>query len=93
MPAGQFGPRDVKKQLWRLEIPAFDPTLDLHQHLATAAANIAEMILTLWHQVQADRAAKQKTTSGVVARRTINRWLDQAPEVQVIEQLSHRLLD
>ena len=92
MPAGQFGPRDLKKQLWRLEIPTFDPEIELHQRLASASQQIASLVLTLWREVKADREASGKTTSTVVARRTINQWLDQAAEAQIVEDLSRQLI-
>ena len=41
MPKGQFGARHVQKHLWKLPIPEFDPSQELHVTIAEAGATAA----------------------------------------------------
>ena len=41
MSKGQFGARDLQKHLWKLPIPEFDPSQELHVTIAEAGATAA----------------------------------------------------
>ncbi len=92
MSKGQFGARDLVKHLWRLPIPEFDGSDELHLAIAEAGAEAAVGARALWDEVRAARAASGKSTSVTVARREIRQWLSQSDEGQRVEELVGRLL-
>ena len=72
MSKGQFGARDLHKQLWKLPIPAFDAGNARHVELAAAgeaaAAGVAEQLAAL-------RSARGQGVSVTIARRELRAWL------------------
>ena len=72
MSKGQFGARDLQKQLWKLPIPAFDAGNARHVELAAAgeaaAAAVAEQLAAL-------RSARGQGVSVTIARRELRAWL------------------
>ena len=92
MGKGQFGSRDLHKHLWRLPIPEYDDSNDLHRAIAEAGATAAVGARALWDDLRADREASGKSTSVTVARREIREWLSESEEGQRVEELVGRLL-
>ena len=92
MSKGQFGARDLQKHLWRLPIPEYDDSNDLHRAIAEAGATAAVGARALWDDIRADREASGKSTSVTVARREIRKWLSESEEGQRVEELVGRLL-
>ena len=92
MTKGQFGARDLVKHLWRLPIPEYDESNDLHQEIAAAGASAAEAAKTVLAEVRAEREASGKTFSVTIARRELRRWLSESEEGQRVERLVGRLL-
>ena len=72
MSKGQFGARDLQKQLWKLPIPAFDAGNARHVELEAAgeaaAAAVAEQLAAL-------RSARGQGVSVTIARRELRAWL------------------
>ena len=72
MSKGQFGARDLHKQLWKLPIPEFDEGAPLHRELAwlgeTATAQAAQQLADL-------RAQPGHRLTVAIARRELRRWL------------------
>ena len=89
MSKGQFGARNLHKQLWKLPIPEFDAGNVLHASLALAgertAAGVAERLVTLRDQ----RGGRLTVT---VARRELREWLRSSLDWAVIERLMHLLI-
>ena len=92
MPKGQYGARHVEKHLWRLPIPEYDESNDLHQEIAAAGASAAEAAKTVLAEVRAEREASGKSFSVTIARRELRRWLSESEEGQRVEALVGRLL-
>ena len=92
MSKGQFGARDLEKHLWRLPIPEYDESNDLHQEIAAAGASAAEAAKTVLAEVRAEREASGKSFSVTIARRELRRWLSESEEGQRVEALVGRLL-
>ena len=81
MSKGQFGARDVHKHIWRLPIPEYDDSNDLHRAIARGGApRPAVGARALWDDIRADREASGKSTSVTVARREIRKWLLESEE-------------
>jgi len=92
MSKGQFGARDLNKQLWRLPIPEYDPSDSLHVEIAQAGEDAAAGAMALWDEIRAEREVKGQSTSVTVARREIRQWLSESSEGQRVEELVSRLL-
>ena len=92
MPKGQFGARHVQKHLWRLPIPEYDESNDLHQEIAAAGASAAEAAKTVLAELRAEREESGKSFSVTIARRELRRWLSESEEGQRVEALVGRLL-
>ena len=89
MPKGQFGARHLHKHLWKLPIPEFNPSQELHTIIAEAgvtAAAAAEKKLAELRQERGDRL-----TVGIV-RREIRKWLHTSTEGRNVEAAVARLL-
>ena len=92
MPKGQFGARHVQKHLWRLPIPEYDESNDLHQEIAAAGASAAEAAKSVLAELRAEREESGKSFSVTIARRELRRWLSESEEGQRVEALVGRLL-
>ena len=92
MSKGQFGSRDLHKHLWRLPIPAYDPSVALQQEIAMTSQKVATGATKVVMQTQMDRAAVGKATSVKVVRSEIRTWLDTSKEAQELEISIQRLL-
>ena len=92
MSKGQFGSRDLHKHLWRLPIPAYDPSTMLHREIATAAMRVVADAAEVLSQVRTDRATVGKVTSTTVVRREIRAWLATSDESQDLERAVTQLL-
>ena len=88
MSKGQFGARDLQKQLWKLPIPEFDPAEELHVAISqsgeAAAAGAGRQLATL-RQERPDATVR-------IARRELRKWLRASPEGRTVEELVGRLL-
>ena len=89
MSKGQFGARDLQKHLWKLPIPEFDPSQELHATISKTgamAAVAAENKLTELREGRGDRL-----TVGIV-RRELRKWLRTSTEGMNVEAAVIRLL-
>ena len=88
MSYGQFGARNLKKQLWKLPIPEYDGTEALHGEIAAAgeavAAGAARELARL-------RERRDRVTV-TIARRELRRWLRESEEGKAVEAAVGRLL-
>ena len=88
MPKGQFGARDLHKQLWKLSIPEFDPAAELHVAISqageAATAGAAKQLVQL-------RQERSRVTV-TIARRELRKWLRASPEGRRVEEVVGRLL-
>ena len=88
MSKGQFGARDLHKQLWKLPIPEYDGTETLHGEIAAAgeaaAAGAARELARL-------RERRDRVTV-TIARRELRRWLRESEEGKAVEAAVGRLL-
>ncbi len=88
MSKGQFGARDLHKQLWKLSIPEFDRDSAAHVSIAaageTAAAGVARELARL-------RAERDRVTV-TIARRELRKWLRSSAEGQAVEDTVSKLL-
>ncbi|MYB24296.1 MAG: N-6 DNA methylase, partial [Acidimicrobiia bacterium] len=79
MPKGQFGARHLHRHLWRLPIPTYDATDELHVELASLGGSAAIEAAARHEELQAVRAAASKPTSVTVVRRELRLWLETSP--------------
>ena len=93
MAKGQFGARHVHKHLWRLPIPEYDKSDDLHREIAAAGASAAEGAAQVLSEVRAEREALGKRFSVTIARRELRQWLSESEEGQRVEGLVGQLLE
>lgn len=89
MSAGQFGPRDLHKHLWRLPIPRFNPTDQLHGEIAGAGARAAVGV----EEILADLHGANKKVTVAIARREIRNWLTKSADGQIVESLIETLME
>ena len=89
MTKGQFGPRDLHKKLWKLPIPEFDPTQELHGAIAAAGAAAAVGAQTRMAEVREEQGAK---LTGTKARSEVRKWLRASTEGKAVEAAVARLL-
>ena len=88
MSKGQFGARDLHKQLWRLAIPKFDQESTLHVEVSQAGrvASIAAV------NELAELDAKRNGVTVTIARRELRKWLRSSNEGAAVEEAVKRLL-
>ena len=89
MSAGQFGPRDLHKHLWRLPIPRFNPADQLHGEIVDAGARAAAGV----EEILADLRSTNKKVTVSIARREIRNWLTKSADGQIVESLVETLLE
>ena len=89
MPKGQFGPRHLHKHLWKLPIPEFDPSQDLHNVIADAGATAATSAGKRLGEVREQRGDKMTVT---IARRELRSWLRASDEGRSVEDSVAKLL-
>ena len=81
MSKGQFGPRNLKKQLWKLPIPEYDGENPSHRAVSDAgkaAASGAE------REIERLRRERDRLTV-TVARRELRAWLREGDEGRAVE--------
>ena len=89
MPKGQFGARHVQKHLWKLPIPEFDPSQELHAIIAEAGATAA---ITAGEKLEALRQQRGDRLTVTIARRELRQWLRTSTEGRNVETAVARLL-
>ena len=89
MPKGQFGARHLHKHLWKLPIPEFDPSQELHTAIAGAGATAAAVAKAKLDELQEQRGDKLTVT---IARRELRKWLRGSTEGKAVETFVGRLL-
>ena len=88
MSKGQFGARDLQKQLWKLPIPGFDPEDSLHAVVSEAGRVAAEGAAERLARLRQDRGEVTVT----IARREIRKWLRESTEGKAVEEAVEKLL-
>ena len=89
MPKGQFGARHLHKHLWRLPIPEFDPSQELHSTIAEASATAAAAAAKKLEELR-QREGEELTVT--IARRELRTWLRTSEEGGTVETAVGRLL-
>ena len=89
MTKGQFGARDLHKQLWKLSIPEFDPSQELHVAIAEAGATATVGVEEKLADLRKKRGDKLTVK---VARRELRKWLRASPEGKAVETAVGKLL-
>ena len=88
MSRGQFGARNLHKQMWKLPIPEFDPANPLHVAISeageTAAAGAAQQLAQL--------RERRDNVTVTIARREIRKWLRESDEGKAVEEVVAKLL-
>ena len=90
MPKGQFGARHLQKHLWKLPIPEFDPTQELHVAIAEAGAAAAAGAREQLAHLREERGDKLTVT---IVRRELRSWLATSPEGRAVEEVVRKLLE
>ena len=88
MSKGQFGARDLQKQLWKLPIPEFDPAEELHVAISQAGEAAAAGAGRQLAQLRQERDRVTVT----IARRELRKWLRDSPEGRKVEDVVGKLL-
>ena len=89
MSKGQFGARDLQKQLWKLPIPMFDPTQELHVTISEAGATVAAGARGKLAELREQRGDKLTVT---IVRRELRKWLHTSEEGRTVETHVGKLL-
>ena len=89
MSKGQFGARDLQKQLWKLPIPMFDATQELHVTIAEAGATVAAGARGKLTELREQRGDKLTVT---IVRRELRKWLHTSEEGRTVETHVGKLL-
>ena len=89
MNKGQFGARDLHKQLWKLPIPEYDNSEPLHREIAEAGAAAALGAAARLAELWAERGASVSVT---IARRELRAWLRTGAEGRAVEGVVQSLL-
>jgi hypothetical protein len=89
MPKGQFGARHLHKHLWKLPIPEFDPTQELHAAIAETGATAAAGARGRLAELREQRGDKLTVT---IARRELRKWLRASDEGKEVEATVGRML-
>ena len=88
MSYGQFGARNLKKQLWKLPIPEYDGTEALHGEIAAAGQAAATGAVRELARLREQRDRVTVT----IARRELRTWLRSSAEGARVEAAVGRLL-
>ena len=88
MSKGQFGARDLQKHLWKLPIPEFDPSQELHATIAEAGGTAAAAAEKKLAELRQQRGDKLTVT---IARRELRNWLRASTEGKDVETAVARL--
>lgn len=88
MSKGQFGARDLQKQLWKLPIPEFHSGNSLHIRVSQAGEMATQGATKQLTELRQDRGEVTVT----VARREIRKWLRESKEGKAVEEAVERLL-
>ena len=88
MSKGQFGARDLQKQLWKLPIPEFDPRMRYTPSYPRLAEWRQRERLSDWPELREDRGEVTVT----IARREIRKWLRESEEGKAVEEAVGALL-
>ena len=89
MPKGQFGARHLHKHLWRLAIPGFDPSEELHVAISDAGVMAAAGAERKLEELRERRGDELTVT---IARRELRHWLRNSSEGERVENSVSRLL-
>ena len=89
MAKGQFGSRDLVKQIWKLPIPAFNRRNPLHAAIARAGQAAAEGVALQLARLRQERGSKLTVT---IARRELRKWLRASPEGAAVEDVVGQML-
>ena len=88
MSKGQFGARDLQKQLWKLPIPEFDPGNAFHVQVSDAGQVAVQAAAEQLAQLNQERERVTVT----IARREIRKWLRESKEGKAVEKAVGELL-
>ena len=89
MSKGQFGARDLHKHLWKLPIPEFDASRELHADIAAAGAAAA---VGASARLAALRDERGDGVGVTIVRRELRKWLRESDEGCAVEEAVSRLL-
>ena len=89
MSKGQFGARDLHKQLWKLPIPEFDADDPLHVEISEAGKAAARGAA---QQLSDLRAQRGNDVSVTIVRRELRAWLRASAEGAAVEGAVGQLL-
>ena len=81
--------RDLQKHLWKLPIPEFDPSQELHATIATAGSAAAVGVQVKLAELREDRGDRLTVT---IARRELRKWLRTSTEGKNVEAAVAKLL-
>ena len=88
MSKGQFGARDLQKQLWKMPIAEFEHGNALHSQISDAGRAAAQAAARKMAQLNQERQRLTVT----IARREIRKWLRESSEGKAVEEAVHELL-
>ena len=88
MSKGQFGARDLQKQLWKLPIAEFNSEESLHATVSRAGRVASEGAAEQLAQLRKRRGRVTVT----IARREIRKWLRESTEGKAVEEAVEKLL-
>lgn len=80
--------RNLKKHLWKIPIPEFDPEYPLHTVISEAGKSAATSASEKLRQLQQQRNKVTVT----IARRELRRWLNESTEGKTVEDTVKQLL-
>ena len=89
MTKGQFGARDLHKHLWKLPIPEFDPSDELHAAISDVGGMAAAGARRKLEELRDQRGDELTVT---IARRELRKWLRTSTEGKAVEDCVGRLL-
>ena len=88
MSKGQFGPRDLQKQLWKLPIPEFNSDESLHASVSGVGRVASEGAAEQLAQLRQNRGE----VTVIIARQEIRKWLRESTEGKAVEEAVGELL-
>ena len=89
MAKGQFGARHLQKHLWKLPIPKYEETNDLHRRLSSLGQDAGRSV-----SIRIDEIRKTRNNPSVtILRREIRSWLSNSIEGRIIEDVVSQLLE
>ena len=89
MPKGQFGARHLHKHLWKLPIPAFDRSNELHVAISKAGKAAASGAARQLAKLRQERESLTVT----IARRELRKWLRGSRQGKTVEANVKKLLE